>query len=143
MQSPFGWRSRRRRSTDQTGPTTTQIGAGIHFEGSLQGEGNYRIAGEVFGDSDLEGAVTIEDGACWTGQLSADRVQVAGRVEGSVQARIRIELLPTAIVTGNLSSPLIVMADGAVYEGLIQRPRKTQVKRVAERRGQKKTAQGA
>lgn len=138
MQSPFGWRSKRRRSTDQIGPVTTDLGAGVRFEGTLLGEGNYRVQGEVFGDSDLEGCVILDEGACWTGLLSADQVQVAGRVEGNVQARVRIELLPTAVVTGNLSSPLIAIADGAVFEGLIQRPRGTQVKRYAERRGQKK-----
>ena len=41
MQSPFGWRSKRRRSTDQVGSIATEIGTGVRFEGTMLGEGNY------------------------------------------------------------------------------------------------------
>jgi len=38
-------------------------------------------------------------------------------------------------VTGNLSGPVVAIAEGALYEGAISRPRKTQVTRYNERRG--------
>ncbi|MCK7576681.1 MAG: hypothetical protein MZV65_12835 [Chromatiales bacterium] len=39
------------------------------------------------------------------------------------------------MVTGNLASPVIAIAEGAVYEGTISRPRNTVVTHHPERRG--------
>ncbi len=114
---------------------STQIGTGTHFQGELHGAGGYLIHGEVIGDGSFEGAVELAAGACWKGDLTADYVRIAGKVEGNVVARVKIELAPTAVVTGDLSAMLIAMAEGSEYQGTINRPRKTQVTRYRERRG--------
>ena len=102
-------RQKRRRSADQLVAFTSQIGAGLLFEGELRGVGNYQVQGEVVGDGEVEGVLAIAAGACWKGKLSADLVQIAGKVDGEVVARSKIELGPTAVVTGDLSAPLIAM----------------------------------
>lgn len=133
----FKWRRQpRRRSTDQLSVFSTQIGIGTFFKGVLRGAGTYLIQGEVVGDSDIEGSVELAAGACWKGELTADYVRIAGKVEGNVVARSKIELAPTAVVTGDLTAQLIAIAEGAQYQGTIDRPRKTQVTRYRERRGQ-------
>jgi cytoskeletal protein CcmA (bactofilin family) len=133
----FGWRRpQRRRSTDQQDAFTSQIGTGLLFHGELRGRGNYLVQGEVIGDGEIEGGVTLAAGAYWLGNLSADLVQIAGKLEGNVMARAKIELAPTAVVTGQLSAPAVAIAEGALVEGAISRPRKTQVTRYTERRGQ-------
>jgi cytoskeletal protein CcmA (bactofilin family) len=128
-------REPRRRSTDKLKTFSTQIGIGIRFQGSLHGAGSYLIQGEVIGDGDIEGTVVLAAGANWKGDLTADYVRIAGRVEGDVVARSKIELISTAVVTGNLSAPLIAIEEGSTYQGTINRPRKTQVTRYTERRG--------
>lgn len=135
FQRLFGRQRKQRRSVDQLDAPNSQIGAGTLVHGTLQGTGSYLIQGEVVGDSDIEGSVVLAAGACWRGDVVADYVQVAGKVEGNVIARAKIDLAPTAVVTGDLASPLIAIAEGAVYEGAISRPRKTQVTRYTERRG--------
>ena len=42
---------------------------------------------------------------------------VAGRVDGNVIAKNRIELLPTAVVRGTLCAPVIKIRPGAIVEG--------------------------
>ena len=128
-------RQKRRRSTDRMAAFTSQIGAGFLFEGALEGKGNYLVQGEIVGDGDVEGMVTLAAGAYWKGNVNADYVQVAGKIEGNVVATSKIELAATAEVTGDLSAPLIAIAEGAQYQGTINRPRKTQVTRYRERRG--------
>jgi cytoskeletal protein CcmA (bactofilin family) len=136
MQSLLGWRrTKRRRSADRIEDYTTRIGIGFLLTGGLQGSGHYLVEGEVVGDGEVDGAVVLAAGAYWKGDLVADHVRVAGKVEGDVTARTKIELAPTAVVTGNLASPVIAIAAGAVYEGVINRPRKTRVTRFTERRG--------
>lgn len=129
-------RQKRRRSTDHLAPFTNQIGAGLLFQGTLQGEGNYFVQGEVVGDGEIQGVVALAAGAYWKGNVSAEYVQVAGKIEGNVMADSKIELAATAVVTGDLSAPVIAIAEGAQYQGSINRPRKTQVTRYRERRGQ-------
>lgn len=131
----FKWRRRQhRRSADQLTVFSSQIGTGTLFQGALNGTGSYLIQGEVVGDSDIEGAVVLVAGACWKGNLTADYVQIAGKVEGDIVARTKIDLAPTAVVTGDLSGPVVAIAEGALYAGAIGRPRKTQVTRYSERR---------
>ena len=129
-------RQKRRRSTDHLTAFTNHIGAGLLFQGLLQGEGNYFVQGEVVGDAEIQGVIALAAGAYWKGNVSAEYVQVAGKVEGNVVARSKIELAATAVVTGDLSAPLIAIAEGAQYQGSINRRRKTQVTRYRERRGQ-------
>lgn len=131
----LGRRPKRRRSADQVEAYTSQIGIGAFLQGELRGAGSYLVQGEVVGDGDIDGVVVLAAGAYWKGDLTADYVQIAGKVEGNVAARAKLDLAPTAVVTGNLTSPLISIGEGAVYEGTISRPRKTQVTRYSERRG--------
>jgi cytoskeletal protein CcmA (bactofilin family) len=128
-------RQKRRRSADQLAVFSSQIGSGLLFQGELRGAGNYLVQGEVVGNGEVEGVLAIGAGACWKGKLTADYIQIAGRFEGDIVARSKVELGPTAVVTGDLSAPLIAIAEGAVYQGNINRPRKTQVTRYRERRG--------
>ena len=127
-------RKQRRRSADQLTVFSSQVGIGTLLQGELNGKGSYHIQGEVVGDSDIEGAVVLAAGAYWKGNVTADYVQIAGKVEGNVAARSKIELTATAVVTGDLSAPVVAMAEGALYEGAISRPRNTQVTRYSERR---------
>ena len=138
----FKKRPQRRRATDQAVGFTDQIGIGCLIDGSITGRGNYLVQGEVVGGGEVEGAVVLAAGAFWKGELVADYVKVAGKIEGNVSARIKLELEATAVVTGNLASPVIAIAEGAVYEGTISRPRKTQITRHAERRGRNHSASG-
>lgn len=136
----FEWRrQQRRRSTDRLTVFSSQIGIGTLLQGALYGKGSYLIQGELVGDGDIEGAVVLAAGAYWKGNVTADYVRIAGKVEGDVVARTKIELAPTAVVTGDLSAPVVAIAEGAQYEGAISRPRKTQVTRHNERRDPRTT----
>lgn len=128
-------RRERRRSDDAQPAMTDCIGIGTHFRGALTGSGGYLVQGEVTGNGEIEGLVVLAAGSWWKGDILADVVQVAGKVEGDIVARQKIDLAATAVVTGNLTAPLIALAEGASYEGSITKPRKTQVTRYTERRG--------
>ena len=138
----FKKRPKRRRATDQVATFTDRIAAGCQIDGALTGRGLFLVQGDVIGGGEIEGAVVLAVGAYWKGELVADYVRVAGRIEGDVTARTKLELEATAVVTGNLASPVVSIAEGAVYEGKIRRPRSTEVTRYVERRGGGNTASG-
>src|SRR5678815_5526104 len=61
------------------------IAADITIEGKIEGGGNIRIAGTFKGDVNVQGDLTIEADAKLTGSVRADKVTIAGDLEGNVE----------------------------------------------------------
>jgi len=59
----------------------------------------------------------IGETAVITAQMRAGSIIVAGKVSGDITAAQRIEIRPTARVIGNLTSPVLVVHEGALFEG--------------------------
>jgi cytoskeletal protein CcmA (bactofilin family) len=123
-----------RRTRDLVSEYATVVGTESKLVGRLSGRDNYLIHGGVEGECDLEGAIMVAHNGRWLGDITAAFVIIAGEVEGNVTAREKLELLPTARIRGNLSSPVIAMAEGAVYDGKIQMAKQTRLTTYSERR---------
>src|SRR6476469_1306478 len=93
------------------------IAADITIEGKIEGGGSVRIAGKFKGDVNVQGDLTIEAGAKLTGGVRADRVTIAGELEGNVQEASRIDLLDTGAVIGDLKAGSVTVAAGARMRG--------------------------
>ncbi len=106
-----------RRMMDNVGGSTTFIGEGTRFVGQLKGDGHFVICGEVEGDCDLSGAITLAINGKWTGKISAHDVVIAGSLNGEVKATGRLELAHTAKVNGSISGSSIAVAEGAIIDG--------------------------
>jgi cytoskeletal protein CcmA (bactofilin family) len=89
------------------------------YIGNLQGKENYLVRGYVRGDCSVEGVMMLAEGCRWQGNVEADTVVIRGRVTGNVTAHFKLELRSTAHVSGNISSPMIAVAEGAVVLGKI------------------------
>ena len=59
----------------------------------------------------------IGHGALVTAKIKAASVVVAGTVSGEITATERIEIRPSAKISGNLTAPRIAMHEGAMFEG--------------------------
>src|SRR5262245_49307416 len=68
------------------------IAADITIEGKIEGAGSVRIAGKFKGDVNVQGDLTVEAGAKLIGSVRADKVMVAGELEGNVEEASRVEL---------------------------------------------------
>jgi len=77
------------------------------------------VHGRVQGDGQIDGVLMIGPECLWVGSVEADVVVVKGRVEGNIHARFKLEVRPSARIKGDLSSPLIAIAEGAVVQGKI------------------------
>ncbi len=65
-----------------------------------------RIAGRFKGDVNVQGNVTIEQGAHVNGQVNAATVMVSGEVEGNITATARVELLETGVINGDVKAAI-------------------------------------
>jgi cytoskeletal protein CcmA (bactofilin family) len=93
------------------------IAADITIEGKIEGGGSVRIAGKFNGDVNVQGDLTIEAGAKLTGGVRADKVTIAGELEGSVEEASRVELLQTGAVIGDVKTGSLTVAAGARMRG--------------------------
>lgn len=110
----------RRRISDAGSGPTTFIAKGSKISGKLTGEGAYVFCGEMEGDCDIRGPVTLAEGGRWTGTMRATDVVIAGIVEGDVIATKRVEIAGSARIVGSISGHSIAVAEGAVIEGEIK-----------------------
>ena len=110
----------RRRIQDSTNGTATYIAEDSKITGKLTGKGAYVFCGEVEGDCEIDGPVTLADSGRWTGTLKAKDVVIAGRVDGDVIADHRVEIAGTARIAGSLSGLSNAVAAGAGIEGEIK-----------------------
>jgi cytoskeletal protein CcmA (bactofilin family) len=98
---------------------STSVDASSELEGRLRSKQTVRIDGRVKGEVECEKAVLVGESAKVSASIAADEVQIAGIVEGNITARRKITLQRTAVVKGDLTTPGIVIEEGAQLKGRI------------------------
>ncbi|MCG8369715.1 MAG: polymer-forming cytoskeletal protein [Proteobacteria bacterium] len=109
--------SKLRRFLDRASGAPTFINEGCRISGVVSGGGDYRICGEVDGDCDVDGTVSLARDGLWRGTIKADNVVVSGRVEGDIIASGMVEIAESARIAGTVTGTVIAVARGAVVEG--------------------------
>ena len=81
---------------------------------------NLQINGRFDGKLDTKGNLAIGEKAHVKATIQGEAITIAGTVDGQVTATGRIELLASARVTGTVSSPRVIMHDGAFLHGTLE-----------------------
>jgi cytoskeletal protein CcmA (bactofilin family) len=97
------------------GDEVSVIGAGIAVHGNIEASVDLQIQGKVEGDVRCGTLLLGETGAI-RGNVTADRVRVAGTVDGSIDTT-DLAVEASARVNGDLSYTRIRIANGAVVNG--------------------------
>src|SRR5690606_16904257 len=85
------------------------ISADLTIEGKIEGSGHVRIAGRFKGDVNVQGDLTIENGAKVTGGVRANRVNVAGELEGNIESASRVELVESGAINGDIKADTLTV----------------------------------
>jgi cytoskeletal protein CcmA (bactofilin family) len=96
---------------------STYLAPGSYILGKLSFAGDAHIEGVVIGEINAAGKVTIGEGGRVTSQMRAGSVVVTGEVRGEIVGSERVEVCRTAVVLGNLTSPILTIDAGAGLEG--------------------------
>lgn len=95
-----------------------RLGPGTSFDGVLAFEGTLRVDGQ------LAGAVLAHAGSLVVGasgrvnaRIEVAELVLAGVLVGDVVAQRRVELLPGALLEGNVTTPRLAIADGGHVAG--------------------------
>ena len=98
-------------------------GQSIVIKGDISGSEDLVIAGRVEGSITLNGKVlTLAAGSHVVGEIKAGTVVVSGKLDGTVEAKERLDIKSTAVVDGKLSTARLVVADGSQITAKVDMP---------------------
>lgn len=96
----------------------TIIGKETSFKGNIEAPGgSVRIDGNFEGELHIGGDLIIGETGNVVGILIAKNIMVAGEVKGTLEARGKLELTPTAKVMGDTKMAILIVEDGAFLQG--------------------------
>ena len=99
---------------------TAWIGQGVVIEGRITSSQDLRIDGSVEGTIEVgDHGLTVGARAAVKANLVARSILISGTVIGNVTATDRLDLQATGSVEGDISTPRLVMVDGAVVKGRV------------------------
>jgi cytoskeletal protein CcmA (bactofilin family) len=90
---------------------------GCKVNGKVSFDGPARIDGQVEGEISGSDTIAIGESAVVNAQVRAETVVIAGKIAGDVIAGQRLEIQPSARVVGNLTTPVLVIHEGALFKG--------------------------
>ena len=93
------------------------LGAGTNYNGTLTFQGAIRIDGTFTGTINSEGTLIVGHNASIEGTLRVGSVICNGRINGEIRATEKVMLHKSAVVTGNLRTPVLSVEEGAKFDG--------------------------
>jgi cytoskeletal protein CcmA (bactofilin family) len=96
------------------------IGKAVRVEGKVISAEDLTIDGDVEGSIELgDNSLTIGPGSAVKANLVAKTIIISGAVTGSVKATERLELREHASITGDITTPRFLMAEGSTVRGKV------------------------
>jgi cytoskeletal protein CcmA (bactofilin family) len=98
--------------------TDTLIGEGTLFEGKIKSEASIRIEGQITGDVDCAGDVTIGEHGIVKSNVMARNVILAGTVNGNIICKDKLTIHSTGKLYGNTTAQSLIIAEGGTFQGM-------------------------
>ena len=114
--APARDQGRERNMAEQDGEVTV-VGAGARLEGNVVSAGSLRIDGQVKGQINAEGDVTLSPQSQVEADIRAQNVTVAGKFKGNVIVKGKAHLARGGRIDGNITSKTLVVEEGGIFHG--------------------------
>src|ERR1044072_2611601 len=109
-------RERKDRQMADNGEVTI-VGAGARLERTVVSAGSLRIDGQVKGQINADGDVTLSPQSQVEADIRAQNVSVAGRFKGNVVVKGKAHLARGGRIEGNITSKSLVVEEGGIFHG--------------------------
>jgi len=93
------------------------IGEGTIVRGTIEADGDLRVAGIVNGNIRCKGKVILAQTGKITGDLTAEEADIAGHIKGQLALQRKLSLRSGSEVEGDIFTKALSIEDGAIYEG--------------------------
>jgi cytoskeletal protein CcmA (bactofilin family) len=99
------------------GEYATYIDEGSAIEGKFSFTGAVMLNGRLQGEIVSNDTLVVGEKGVVNASIRAGFVQISGEVVGNVSATDRVELCANSRVYGDVDAPVVIIEDGAVFEG--------------------------
>lgn len=107
-----------KKSSAERDENFTFLGRGVDFQGVIRFEGTVRVDGRLEGEIHTKGTLIVGEHAMIKGMVSAGVLICGGQINATVTATEKVQLLKSAVVVGDIRTPLLSMEEGAHHHGL-------------------------
>ena len=111
------FKSSNSQSSGGSGNLNGLLDAGSHMTGELHFEDSFHIHGKLTGSIVSDGELRIGERGEVDGEIKVRYALVSGTVHGALRATERVEITATGKIFADISAPVVVMEEGAFFEG--------------------------
>jgi cytoskeletal protein CcmA (bactofilin family) len=115
------------KQTTEKAPRTDQVNGlldkGCSFEGKLTFDGTVQINGNFQGEAYSDGTLIVGNDAHVEGNIFVDTLIVYGSVQGSIEAKSRLEMHVPAVIVADVKTKVLSVEDGVIFQGKCQMDR--------------------
>src|SRR6476660_6701349 len=108
----------RNQQTEQGSENFTLLGKGTDFKGVVNFDGTVRVDGRVEGEIHTTGTLIVGEHAIIKGIVSAGVLMNSGKINGTITAVEKIQILKPGVLVGDIRTPLIAIEEGSHFHGM-------------------------
>ncbi len=115
-------------SQQESGDIIAFVGEEVTFKGTIRYQGTVRVDGRLEGEIYTDGNLIIGQKAVIAAKIHAGTIMCQGQLTGDIEAKHRVKLLTPAVFEGTITSPLLSIDEGVVFNGTCNMPQKIERK---------------
>src|SRR5678816_2590664 len=113
------WAAKERsRQVEQGNENITLLGKGSDFKGIVSFDGTVRVDGRVEGEIHTTGTLIVGEHAIIKGIVSAGVLMNSGKINGTITAVEKIQILKPGVLVGDIRTPSIAIEEGSHFHGM-------------------------
>ena len=105
------------------------LGKGVKVEGKLKISGSIRVDGEIIGDIFISELFVLGKTGFIKGNIKTHSATISGKIEGTLSADDRVELLNGTQLDGDISCKKLIVEEGVILDGTIKMKEKKVVQK--------------
>jgi len=95
----------------------TILGEKIEINGDIDVKSGIMIHGKVVGNIVASGTVRTSENSLITGTIKATNAMISGRIKGDISVDNKIVLGAKSVIEGNIRAKILVIEEGAQFDG--------------------------
>ena len=96
----------------------TLLAKDVEFKGVVNFEGTVRVDGRVEGEIHTTGMLIVGEHAVIKGVVSAGVLMNSGKINGTITAVEKIQILKPGVLVGDIRTPMIAIEEGSHFHGM-------------------------
>lgn len=96
----------------------TFLGKGVDFKGVVNFDGTVRVDGRLEGEIHTTGTLVVGEHAVIQGTISAGTVVTSGKINGTITAVQKIQILKPGVLIGDIRTPSLSIEEGSHFHGM-------------------------